>query len=261
MGYTPAENLLDRLKARDSMDLLLLESEDIRHILKTLGELKDCPKHSSCPKVLNFHTTNENAVSTARNCLLMELVLTLDFTKTDDLLFLWCVWYNMELSVEHHTRLLAVLDRLLTTVATSPKRRKWKFGDETTKSACVEIWRSWTLEKYNAQKAKHRRNVLISALYPGNRSAPTDGVVREDAEFWKNDTVTWAHALNDLENKDTYAKQVKEWFVNGSLYPSIWCSQSPGKTLINPTMMKPGSQEWHISPDLSPFDTFVEEAP
>ena len=261
MGYTPAENLLERLKVRDSTDLLLLESEDIRHILKTVAELKDRPKHASCPKALNFHTTNENAVVTARNCLLMELVLTLDFTKTDDLLFLWCVWFNMELSVEHHSRLLAVLERLLATVATSTKSRKWKFGDKATKCTCIKTWRSWTLEKHNVEKAKHRRNMLINALNPDNRSAPPDEVVREDAEVWKDETITWAHALNDLENKDRYAKQVKEWFVNGSLYPSIWCSQSPDKTLINPTMLKPGSQKWHISPDPSPFDTFVDEAP
>ena len=245
------------------MDLLLLEAEDIRHILKTLAELKDRPKQASCPKALNFHTTNENAVLIARNCLLMELVLTLDFTKADDLLFLWCVWYNMELSVRHHSRLLAVLDRLLTSVATSSKSRKWKFGDEATKSTCIEIWRSWTLETHDTKKTKQRRNLIINTLNLGNILAPLGDVVRKDAEFWKNDvtTVTWAHALNDLENEDKYAKQAEEWFVSGCLYPSIWCSQSPDKTLINPTMMKPGSQEWHITPVQSAFKSFVDEAP
>ncbi len=191
MGMIPSEDLLAELPAKETMDIMLMQANDIRHLLKTVADLEQRPKHAVRPTVLNFHLMDPDAVMLARNCVLMELALTVDPTDTKDLLFLWNVWYSMELSRLEHARLMSTLDEMMKVDRDGEQSQRWGFADDSTMMACGDVWRSWITDTHDVSMTARRRiriinaqddHVLNAALDQGT---PIPDYVSHDQGIWE----------------------------------------------------------------------------
>ena len=111
MGDQPMRDLLKDFDFGSNVHVALLGSGDIRHVIKTISELKNKKRQPSGVHILINDIDN---CIIARNVLLLEAILTLNPKNEDDFTFVWNIWYNMEISKAHYKKLTKMLNSLIT---------------------------------------------------------------------------------------------------------------------------------------------------
>ena len=127
-------------------------------MLKTVsGQLAGtAPWHERTqPTHLNFVLNDIDPELIARNVLLLDMCQTLDPDNEDDMLLLWSVWYNMDITVNHVTRLYKFLDKVRT--RDTPQLCAWSYMDEATEDQVKSIWSAWTRKELSYHNLKLQR--------------------------------------------------------------------------------------------------------
>ena len=280
-GYSRMHNLLQDLDFdRDTVDMLLLGVGDIRQILKTVS----CVNTESGRRIdeLRIHLNDLDDVVLARDVLLLYLFSTVNPKDSEDVLFIWSIWFNMELRPDHYNRLV----KLLKILCERSENKVFEFGDDKTKDQCIEIWTRWAEDKYEKIMTRQERNSVLnwaverSDLQRHGRAPLPDMSYRAvKARTDKLDETTVSslsttifmsinNAMDSLImserlSKGDWTKQISEWIKKGSIIPKAAGSTSqlrPATSVINPTLMRPGRHQWHLHYLSNPFKGFITNA-
>ena len=229
---------------------------DIRNILKTVGDQLPRTRQwqlTTRPEKLRFVVNDVDDVLLARNAILLELCQELDSNCHKDMVFFWSVWYNAELSKNAFARLKGLISKLITNIENNDSSSIWTFGNEDTKRAVLRVWKDWVGRKFDTKEIKDNREQIERI-----------GLDELNRQYFI------ANELN--KNVDQLFKQEsREWKQTGIYIPKNGAQSKKerraerkrGQTMervINPTMMRPGSNIWslHYSSDPAsshiPFD-------
>ena len=144
------------------MDLLLLASGDVRHLLFTISELS-LRKPAYQPNSIGFHINDYDPSVVARNVVILELVDTINPDVADDIDFLWNVWYNMTLSKAHIDRLREVLTSLIERNFDGDKSFLKFQASGNVLQECRDIWIDWMELRLNdIHSVKRERNQVMA---------------------------------------------------------------------------------------------------
>ena len=83
----------------------------MRHILLTVHGITNQQHKKRRIESLRFVVNDIEPEILARDALLLEIINTVDVEKEEDIKFLWAVWYNIDLSIEHYQRLITMMER------------------------------------------------------------------------------------------------------------------------------------------------------
>ena len=281
-GNTPMQDLLQDLNFNtEKVDILLLGAGDIRHIIKTVTSVNE---DDACRiKELCFHLNDLDDVVVARDIILLHLVSTVNPNDPEDILFIWAVWYNMELSPHHHKRLVDTLKGLCEgdeSPIAKEKKVLYNFGDTKTRDQCVSIWKNWLTKDVDKELTQEHRNDYMN--WSNERkiaectSEPKLPDLSEDAAKKRRGQIK-KETMSLLKNNLLYSlfnealmtetqfltnatRQIKEWIRRGSILPTCGGTSNGVATktsLINPTLMRPGQKQWHPHYISNPFQGYV----
>ena len=88
---------------------MFLGSGDLRNALLTVAKLTDAYKK------LNIHFSDDTDIVTARNILLVHIMLSNDFDpeNSEDMDFIWDIWYSLQWTEGTRKRFIDNVDQLL----------------------------------------------------------------------------------------------------------------------------------------------------
>lgn len=108
---------------------------------------------------ISFFVNDIDPVLIARNTLILEIIDSIDVNNRNDVAFLWAVWYNKDISKEHHQRLIIMIECLL-------DGRKlgslWELYDKESKQVVRNVWNYWTTEKFDRKKIMSERKEYLN---------------------------------------------------------------------------------------------------
>jgi len=203
-----------------------------------------------------FYVNDVDNEVIARNIILLEIISSINPDNLADVEYLWDVWYNMTLTEGHYARLKVTLERLVDGSSSS----QWKFGDRKTKKQAMKTWKSWLeTEPCDIETVKNTRQEFLEYNWRLRSGTPLSDVTTMPSQpFCKNpNMVLWSTEL--LTGK--WQKHVDEWNQVqkvGIARDFVSCNSS-GDTgeLINPTMMRPGSNKWHVHYGINPIEAYL----
>ena len=200
-----------------------------------------------------FYVNDMDNEVIARNIIILEIISAINPDDLSDVEYLWDVWYNMTLTEGHHARLKVTLERLLDGSSSS----LWKFGDRKTKKQVTMTWKSW-LEtepwvKENVETSRQEFLEFYSRLRAGTSAANVTTMPAQP--FCKNTSFEqWCMDGNRSKLEAEWNRVHKA----GIARDFVSCdSTSNTVELINPTLMRPGSNKWHVHYGANPIAAYV----
>ena len=240
IGNTRGRDVLETFgtKKGQHLDLLLLASGDVRHLLFTISELS-LRKPAYQPNSISFHINDYDPSVVARNVVILELVDTINPDVADDIDFLWNVWYNMTLSKAHIDRLREVLTSLI--------ERNFDGGDSFLKfqannvlKECRNIWRDWREMELDVNSVKKERNQVIE-----NKSSALNGcyAIINQAMMAPSD-------MRDVISPESpFYQEINHWFREGSTNDEL--------AATNPTLIRPFVHMWRVHYSACAFEGYL----
>ena len=221
----------------ESCDICLLGAGDIRHLLCTVAGLQSRSLSVSTPKVITIHHNDIDKAVIARDVLLLDVISQINPEDKEDMGFLWCVWYNMALSEEHYMRLKKYFEDIA--AAGSSEGKMWKYGDKTTEMMVTEIIQTWMKTTWDLHKTDiYRQKELVK-----------DGTTRQSMKILN------VCLQKNLDIYIKYTEDAESYYQSGVSTPDVCKNMS--RTFINPTLMRPGSEYWHVHRSMNPFMPFI----
>ena len=249
MGNTRARDLTELLGTSNErqLDLLLLASGDVRNILYTVSEIW-LRKPQERPKILNFHLNDYDPTIIARNAVLLEVAGSINPDVTEDMNFLWNIWYNMALSEAHFVRLQQILSDFVEKSFDDADPSVLKFQDGAVLEECRNIWKDWKGLDLDVKNVKEDRNKYIGDKMQEFRfkldgqcstviSQMMMGISDEGIDF-----------ISPTPTNSFY-KEIKHWFVEGST--------SDESDRANPTLIRPFVHEWKQHYGACAFESYL----
>ena len=186
----------------------------------------------------------------ARNIILLEIISSINADDLGDIEYLWDIWYNMTLSEGHHARLMVTLERLLDGSSSS----QWKCGDSATKKHVTKTWKSWLETKpWDIESVEKSRQDLLEYYCR----------LRSDVSTSETMTIPSQPFCMGQEHmaEDSLSKHIDEWnqvLKTGIArdFVSVNSSRNTGE-VVNPTMMRPGSNKWHVHYGSNPIEAYL----
>ena len=188
----------------------------------------------------------------ARNIILLEIISAINPDDLSDVEYLWDVWYNMTLTEGHHARLKVTLERLLDGSSSS----LWNFGDSETKKRVSITWKSWLeTEPWDVESIKKCRQDVHEFYI--RRKLGKLGQTLPSQPFYQNTLMEVC-----MEKfADNLTKDMAEWdrLNKAGIARDFVSHDSTSNTVefINPTMMRPGSNKWHVHYGANPVAAYV----
>ena len=237
IGNTRGRDVLETLgtKKGQHLDLLLLASGDVRHLLFTISELS-LRKPAYQPNSISFHINDYDPSVVARNVVILELVDTINPDVADDIDFLWNVWYNMTLSKAHIDRLREVLTSLIERNFDGDDSFL-KFQANNVLKECRNIWRDWREMELDVNTVKKERNQVIE-----NKSSAFNGcyAIINQANMAPSD-------MRDVISP--FSEEIEHWFREGSTNDEL--------AAINPTLIRPFVHMWRVHYSACAFEGYL----
>ena len=244
MGNTRARNLTELLGTSNEqqIDLLLLGSGDVRNILYTVSEIT-LRKPQECPKILNFHLNDYDPTIVARNAALLEIAGSINPDVSEDMNFLWNIWYNLALSEAHFVRLQQILSSLVEKSFDGSDPSALKFEDSDVMNECHEIWKDWNGMDLDVTSVKKDRNKFIDEK--GFNVDYQCSFVLSQMQM----AITPKDEMDFLSPTNSFHKEIKHWFVEGSTNDE---SDKP-----NPTLIRPFVHDWKQHHSACAFESYL----
>ena len=237
IGNTRGRDVLETFgtKKGQHLDLLLLASGDVRHLLFTISELS-LRKPAYQPNSISFHINDYDPSVVARNVVILELVDTINPDVADDIDFLWNVWYNMTLSKAHIDRLREVLTSLIERNFDGDDSFL-KFQANNVLKECRNIWRDWREMELDVNTVKKERNQVIE-----NKSSAFNGcyAIIKQASMAPSD-------MRDVISP--FYEEIEHWFREGSTNDEL--------AAINPTLIRPFVHMWRVHYSACAFEGYL----
>ena len=241
-GNTKVTDLLGEYDVNKHCDVLLLASGDIRHLVKTVSGMNARPKGASRASSLSFHVNDFNSLMVARNVVLLEMIMRLDVEVKDDFVFLWSVWYNVELSARHHGRLVSLLKEL--SAKTHLTRKCWKICGEEATLAILDHISKWATDSLEVEEVTVNRH----------KEQACEGMA---AHIGRLDCLTsYCDRNSGLGDRELIERHFERYRQTGCVHPVKESAFPEGCGKVNPTFLMPGSATWQVH-SLNPFTSFA----
>ena len=189
----------------------------------------------------------------ARNVILLEIISSINADDLGDIEYLWDIWYNMILSEGHHTRLMVTLERLLDGSSSSG----WKFGDTAIKQQVTKTWKSWLESKpWDLESIKKSRQDILEYYCQLRSNASASELTTIPPQPFCKDA-----GIGQERMADSWSKHMNEWNQVHKAgiacdFVSVNSSRNTGE-VVNPTMMRPGSNKWHVHYSSNPIEAYL----
>ena len=264
MGNQPMKDLLKDFHFGSDISIALLGSGDMRHIVKTVAELKAKKER---PNHLHIFINDVDNCVIARNVLLLKMILHLDLQQENDFAFLWNVWYNMEISMAQHQKLVELLDKLIRDCELKEMNGIWQTIG-TTANIIKQVYNDWKTRLDDKTIVHEKRRKYISERFNTCYSHPSSGMKASNSNDGDGENemhrALLMHKLLYLvfnHNKERYKSKLKKeltsWYSSGSVHMPIHKRVNFNNSCINPTMMRPGSVLWSLHYAMNPFESFM----
>lgn len=251
MGNTRARDLTELLgtSKERQLDLLLLASGDVRNIFYTVSEMS-LRKTEERANSLNFHLNDYDPMIVARNAILLEVAGSINPDISEDLNFLWNIWYNMTLSKAHFVRIQKILSAFVERKFDDLDREVLNFKDTFVLKECREIWKDWSELDLDVKSVKKERNEHI-----GERMQRM-GLKVDNQCFGVLLQMMMTIASAD-EDKDillpkpgnSFYAEIKHWFEEGST--------GGDSEKMNPTLIRPFVHKWKQHYSACAFESYL----
>lgn len=209
IGNSRSVDVTHHCQVAKECNILMLGCGDVRNVLHTLHVLSQDGTTDAQDQTLHFHLNDIERGILARDLLLLHIVGTIDPSNTEDLKFLWAVWYDALLSELHIERLKQSIKGLLTTELHS---YGMYFGNEKSEREIREALQVFTRSGISDKRVKKTRDRLLESLYNSDKpefvlDKKTGRVVRPRVDL-PHTAVEWislrvsAHCLRLEESSD-----------------------------------------------------------
>ena len=255
-GNTRMEDVLQDFKLPEHVDVLFLGAGDIRHTLKTIAGLACRPKSASLSKSVNFNLVDIDVEVIARDVVLWEIINRIDETNKVDIEFLWEIWFNFSLTKAHYQRLLTILTEICEERYLSPCI--WGFGDDASKKSVTETLQFWlNVTPWNLEEVSRSRKKLLKHYGNCNIDDPSDvgqhvSVLLSKLPFYKDSFNTFKS-----EKEQRYMAEIANSFATGIHDDPNQTTSEQKREYVNPTLMRPNSNEWHVHYDSKAIYCFL----
>ncbi|XP_067687504.1 uncharacterized protein [Haliotis asinina] len=247
-------------------DMLLLGCGDIRNVLHTIHELHTRGTTKSKDQTINIHLNDIDDSILGRDLILLYLAGTIDPNSSEDLRFLWGVWYDALLSQEHLQRLKQVMKEV---ALVQSGNNGVYFGnlksEESIKRALLRMEKA----EMNGKEMTDTRWEFLKSLY--SKDVPkltmdwaTGQMVRprvdlpETAVDWVTKRVSaQCGRLDKVQRlKDRYHQEIRDYICTGVTRVNLQSMSS--KRLVNSfsgnvTLLRPGCNIWLVPDDCCPY--------
>src|SRR6218665_485415 len=239
-GNTRMLDFLRDFKVSHEMDILVLGLGDVRHVMATVAGLSQRPPSSAGQvKELHFHLNDVDQDVIARDIILLEIMNKLDPESKSDVEFLWSVWYNAFIVEKDFRRLNAVLEDLIDKYSNSTGdfERICKLGDKQSLKYVLKTWNCWINRKLSQPEVKRRR--LQSFGDAGYTMSFDDNNIAQYASMQVYIDRGIKESDVNIVGKEMLTAAI-DGFVNFSE------DRKGRKDFGNPTLMRPGCEEWLV---------------
>ena len=245
MGNTRARDLTELLGTSNErqLDVLLLASGDVRNILYTVSEMS-LRKPQECPKILNFHLNDYDPMIIARNAVLLEVAGSINPDVSEDINFLWNIWYNMALSEAHFVRLQQILSTFVEKSFDAADPSVLKFEDSAVLNECHEIWTDWNGLDLGVENVKRDRN-----KFNNEKGFDIDYRCSLVLSQMSMAITPTKEEMDPLSPTNSFYKEIKHWFMEGST------SNETDK--VNPTLIRPFAHDWKQHYTACAFESYL----
>ena len=166
------------------------------------------------------------------------------------MVFFWSVWYNAELSKDSFSRLKGLISKLITNIENNDSNSVWTFGNENTKRAVLRVWRDWVGRKFNTKQIKeNREHIKGIGLDELNRQFFIANELNENVDqLFKRESRQWKQTGIYIPKNGTLSKKERR------------AERKRGQTMervINPTMIRPGSNIWSLHYSSDPVSSHI----
>ena len=265
-GNTRMDDFLQDLSLPETVDILFLGSGDIRHTLNTIAGLGRRPEvNSASPKVTRFHLVDVDSEVIARNIVLLELIKRIDVSDMRDMTFLWEIWYNFSLTKSIYERLLALLREISSDMLAPVKDSSdctWNVGnDETGDTVRKTIagwidgspWNFYEVRESRKRLLQHYSSIDIDNDFDINQLCKLT-FLSTNIPLYKDTRGTEMKSSDTVEFETGREQRLKDEIWKAELTGNATDPASEIERLfINPTLMRPGSNAWHVHYALNPF--------
>ena len=249
MGNTRARDLTELLGTSNKrqLDLLLLASGDVRNILYTVSEMS-LRKPQECPKILNCHLNDYDPTIIARNAVLLEVAGSINPDVSEDMNFLWNIWYNMALSEAHFVRLQQILSAFVEKSFDDADPSVLKFQDGAALEECRNIWKDWKGLDLDVKSVKEDRNKYIGEKME-EFGFKVDGQCFTVISQMMMGTSDEGLDFISPTPTNSFYKEIKHWFEEGST--------GDESDKVNPTLIRPFVHEWKQHYNACAFESYL----
>ena len=231
MGNTKARDLTELLgtSKEQNLDLLLLASGDVRNILFTVSEMSQ-RKPEERAKSLNFHLNDYDPTVVARNAIILDVAGTINPDISEDINFLWNIWYNMALSEAQYARLQQIISAFVDKNFDGCDQSALRFQDSAVLEECRDIWTDWRGLDLDLKSVKEDRNKFIEEKLQEKGSNVDSQCLSVLSQIMMGTSgEEWIRISNSFNT------EIKHWFIEGSTSDE---SDKPNPTLIRPFIHK-----------------------
>ena len=248
MGNTRGRDLTELMAttADQMLDLLLLASGDVRNILYTVAEmsLRNSQERAQC---LNFHLNDYDPTIVARNAVLLDVTGSINADVSEDLDFLWNIWYNMALSESDYMRLQKILSALAERKFGGVDQSVLSFGNSTVFKECQDIWKDWKGLDLDFKKVKQERRSFIGNNF---KTLGTEWKIEDQCTcILSQSLMLGITSCGRMNLKNILLMELRHWFEEGST------NDEAEKT--NPTLIRPFVHEWKQHYTACPFESYL----
>ncbi|KAL4428975.1 hypothetical protein ABPG74_011171 [Tetrahymena malaccensis] len=168
-GLSPAIDFLDDIPQKDAINVLLLCTSDLRHVLKTIADNCISNKDSSKIKKLNIYVYEKQKESFCRWLLLLQILQTTSLSFRERVELFLDVFGNAMIREKSQRYIDSILPTILNLIAEETKKtrtpleqifdfKEVKFKERDELSDIVNSWHSkipFTMEKHRDQRLRY----------------------------------------------------------------------------------------------------------
>ncbi|XP_046553126.1 uncharacterized protein LOC124262663 [Haliotis rubra] len=246
IGNSRSVDVTQGCQVAKECDILLLGCGDVRNVLHTLHLLHEDGTTKSTDQIINFHLNDLEEGILTRDLILLYLAKTIDPTNSEDLKFLWGVWYDVLLTEAHLQRLRATVQELSTFTS---GQHGVHFGNLNTERHIKDALQFWLKLNTSTSLALDERQEFQKEVF---KTAKTDEPDWLASKF----SVQCLHVDTKDRLKDRYHQEIKEYVTTGVTRINSGPHSSEhirDNFQTNVTFYRPGSRSWRVLMDSTPF--------
>jgi len=198
---------------------------------------------------LNFHLNDYDPTVVARNAIILEVAGTINPDISEDIDFLWNIWYNMALSESHYARLQQIISAFVDKNSFDDRDHSClRFQDSDVLEECRDIWKDWRGLDLDLKSVKEDRNKLIEERRRelGFNIDTQCLLVRSQMMMGIIDEVD---SILSPTPSNSFYTEIKHWFIEGST--------SDESDKANPTLIRPFIHKWKQHYGACAFESYL----